>query len=158
MRIVLSGVESVKKKERRSDMAMTIKGIDLGMKWNDYKEKYGTDSLYLWNGYTLFVIVEGTGDNLLPEDEENGYVDYWMTNYYNDDDADGGQWMETNLIAEIDYTIQGVINRILQCSDSDWVFIEPKLGEETMDAYEDYYTCRNFLRYMKQLINSMLDI
>lgn len=141
-------------------MGMTVKGIDLSMKWNDYKNEYNTDSLYLWNGYTLFVITEGTGDNLLPEDED-GYVDYWMTYYYNDDDEDGGQWMEENLIAEIDYTIQGVINRILQCdlwySDSDWVLIEPKLGEETMDAYEDYYTRRNFLRYMKQNINNMLD-
>ena len=40
--------------------------IDLNMKWNDYP----SDTLYLWNGDTIFRIAEGTGDNLSEEDEE----------------------------------------------------------------------------------------
>ena len=137
---------------------MAIKGIDLDMKWNDYKEKYGTDSLYLWDGETLFVIAEGTGDNLIEEDEENGYVDYWMTNWYENDDADGGQWMETKLISEIDYTIQGVIDRIGECDlwDSDWVVLPEKVGYEAADAYESWYSKNNFLKFMIDRMNEEL--
>lgn len=69
--------------------------IDMKIKWNEYP----SDTLYLWDGETIFRITEGSGDNLFPEDEENGYVDYWLTDYYDLNNGDGGQWMETELIS-----------------------------------------------------------
>ena len=124
---------------------MTIKGIDLNMKWNDYK----SDTLYLWNGSELFRIAEGSGDNLLPQDEEEGYVDYWLTDWYSQDDGNGGQWMEKKLIADIDYTIQGVIDRISECDlwDDDWVILDEKAGDSLAEGFETYWTAQNRLRY-----------
>jgi len=110
--------------------------VDLNMKWNDYD----SDRLYLWNGDTLFIISEGCGDNLLDEDMEKGYVDYWMTEYYAEGGGgDGGQWLETELIANIDYTIQGVIDRMMECDlwDDDWTVIDEDVGLELYEKYEE---------------------
>lgn len=51
--------------------------------------------------------VEGTGDNLLPEDIADGYNDYVMTNVYEHDGADlneidGGQMLSQTMIADLD--------------------------------------------------------
>jgi len=110
--------------------------VDVNMKWNDYP----SDTLYLWNGDTLFVISEGSGNNLSPEDEEEGYVDYWMTNIYGmDRPEDGCQWMETELIRKIDYTIQGVIDRIkiFDLWEDNWKVLEPTDGEKLLSAFEE---------------------
>ena len=117
----------------------------LNTKWNDYP----SDTLYLWDGKTIFRIAEGTGDNLFPEDEEEGYVDYWMTDYYDFNDGNGGQWMETKLIQDIDYTIQGVIDRIKECDlwDSDWEIIDENMGDYIFNSFENYYMHRNETRY-----------
>ena len=113
---------------------MTIKGIDLNMKWNDYD----SDTLYLTNGNgAVFVISEGCGDNLLDEDIKEGYKDYWMTSWYEDgEEEDGGQWMEEEMIRDIDYTIQGVIDRISECDlwDDDWEVLDNEEAE--MMIYE----------------------
>lgn len=102
--------------------------ISKEMKWNDYP----SDTLYLWNGNTIFRISEGTGDNLWPEDEEAGYKDYWMTEYYGSDESNGGQWLETELIRDIDYTIQGVIDRLMTCDlwEDNWEILDEEKGEE----------------------------
>lgn len=131
---------------------MTIKGIDLNMKWNDYP----SDTLYLWNGNVLFVIAEGTGDNLLEEDEEEGYVDYWITECHGEDcDYDGGQWMETKLIADIDYTVQGVIDRIMECDlwDDDWIVLDGDVGESLQDKFDTYYMAEIDLKWELKKIN-----
>ena len=108
---------------------MTIKGIDLNMKWNDYSD----DTLYLWDGNDIvFVISEGTGENLLDEDIEEGYKDYWMTSWYEyGEEKDGGQWMETEYIRDIDYTIQGVVDRISECDlwDDNWEVLDSEEAE-----------------------------
>jgi len=119
--------------------------IDLNTKWNDYP----SDVLYLWNDETIFRIAEGSGTNLLDDDIENGYVDYWMTDYYDFEDGNGGQWMETKLIRDIDYTIQGVIERIKECDlwNSDWKIIDESVGDTLFNAFENYYTNRNQARY-----------
>ena len=128
---------------------MTIKGIDMNMKWNDYP----SDVLYLWNGEDLFKILEGSGDNLLEEDIEEGYVDYWMTEH----NADcGGQWMETQLISEIDYTIQGVIDRMCECDlwDDDWEALDEDLGDELECAMGNYYMARIELDYLLRRVKN----
>ena len=124
---------------------MTIKGIDLNMRWNDYRRNF-SDTLYLWNGSGLFVIAEGSGDNLLAEDWDAGYRDYWLTSWYGTENMDVavGQWYETDYITEIDYTIKGVIDRIEYCDlpDGDWKVINPKLGEQLIEAFDDYCTAK----------------
>ena len=117
----------------------------LNTKWNDYP----SDVLYLWNGETIFRIAEGNGTNLLDDDIENGYVDYWMTDYYDFKEGKGGQWMETELISDIDYTIQGVIDRIKECDlwESNWEIIDEDMGDYIFNSFENYYMHRNETRY-----------
>lgn len=55
---------------------------------------------------TMVVAAEGTGDNLLPEDEEQGYKDYAMLSLYSIDGdelalVDSGQMMTKKLIADM---------------------------------------------------------
>lgn len=119
--------------------------MDMNMKWNDYP----SNVLFLWDGKTLFRIAEGSGDNLFDEDIEEGYVDYWMTDYYDFEDGNGGQWLETKYIKDIDYTIQGVIDRLKECDlwDSDWKIIDEDTGYAIMKAFEDYYEHWREARY-----------
>ena len=134
---------------------MKISNTDLNKKWNDYP----SDTLYLWDGETIFKIAEGTGDNLWDEDIEEGYVDYWMTESYsfNEHACDGGQWMETKLIRDIDYTIQGVIDRLMKCDlwDSNWEILDEDTGDELFSAYEDYYYHRKQMRSYKEQIDKL---
>ena len=107
----------------------------LDMKWNDYC----SDTLYLWNGNTIFMIAEGDGGNLFAEDEEEGYKDYWMTEWYSiNGNGDGGQWMETELISDIDYTIQGVLWRLMSCDlwEDNWEILPPAIGYELLCSFE----------------------
>ena len=119
--------------------------MDMNMKWNDYP----SDVLFLWDGETLFRIAEGSGDNLFDEDIEEGYVDYWLTDYYNFNDGNGGQWLETKYIRDIDYTIQGVLDRLKECDlwDSDWKIIDEDTGYAIMKDFEDYYEHWRKARY-----------
>lgn len=76
--------------------------------------------------HKYYHITEGTGDNLLPEDDEEGYIDY--ANWYSfnqlddmasaivddDDDSyskDGGMWVSKKLLADlgIKAIVRGVI-------------------------------------------------
>lgn len=55
---------------------------------------------------SLVAATEGTGDNLLPEDEEQGYKDYAMLSLYSIDGdelalVDSGQMMTEKLIADM---------------------------------------------------------
>ena len=109
--------------------------IDLKSKWNDYPH----DELYLWNGETIFRIAEGDGSNLDTEDIKNGYADYWMTDYISDGYCDGGQWLETEMIGEIDYTIEEVLDRMMEYDlwSDEWEILDHDFGEELFDAMEE---------------------
>lgn len=64
----------------------------------------------------LITIVEGTGDNLFPEDEADGYVDYVMTSIYHVDDEDitledSGQMLSKTPIADLEE--EDLVRRVL---------------------------------------------
>lgn len=57
--------------------------------------------------YQIIVAEEGTGDNLLPEDIEEGYVDYFMTSAYKQECdelelIDSGQMLCDKLIEDME--------------------------------------------------------
>lgn len=61
---------------------------------NSVKEKIMTSNILIWNENIGFIrIAEGTGDNLLHEDEELGYVDYIMVDFI---EYDGYEFTETD--------------------------------------------------------------
>lgn len=127
-----------------------VTGIDLNSKWNDHE-----GDLYLWNGETLFKIAEGDGSNLWAEDEEQGYVDYWMTYIASKEFGDGGMWMETELISQKDYTIQGVIDRLMECDlwDDEWKVIDEELGEDLCEVFEQYWKAERLVKYLIEKVN-----
>lgn len=54
----------------------------------------------------IVTAVEGTGDNLTPEDEAQGYVDYIMSSVYGQEgdqleEYDGGQILTTKLVQDM---------------------------------------------------------
>jgi len=93
--------------------------------WNDFD----ASELFLCNDEYLFIIHEGDGTNIDETDEERGYVDYWLTSYIdgNGNITMGGQWMETKSIAESNYTIKQLIERMYDCDlwKSNWRVISP---------------------------------
>lgn len=74
--------------------------------WITYKEKESYDGLWIFvpKLQALIHAEEGTGDNLLEEDQENGYVDYVEYQTYRLENSceedDGGEWMLTELLRE----------------------------------------------------------
>lgn len=75
----------------------------------------------------LITIVEGTGDNLFPEDEAEGFVDYVMTSIYHVDGEeivleDGGQMLSKTLIADLEE--DELVSRVLDywgLGGEDWI-------------------------------------
>lgn len=75
----------------------------------------------------LITIVEGTGDNLLPEDEAEGFVDYVMTSIYEVDGEDinlidSGQMLSNTLIADLEE--DELVSRVLgywELGEEDWI-------------------------------------
>ena len=77
-------------------------------------------NILIWNERVGFIkINEGSGDNLLPEDELEGYVDYIMVDFieydgYDFTETDGAQVMLTELYQEkfehVDDVIQYLID------------------------------------------------
>lgn len=71
---------------------------------DEVPEGFSDVFIYVPSAGQIVVIAEGTGDNLLPEDREEGYVDYIL--YYQHDldtdltEQDGGQIMTTQLVQE----------------------------------------------------------
>ena len=65
-----------------------------------------SSNLLIWNEDVGFIrINEGNGSNLLPEDEELGYVDYIMVDFleydgYDFTETDGAQVMLTKMYQE----------------------------------------------------------
>ena len=127
-----------------------VTGIDLNMKWNDYS----SDTLYLWNGNTLYKISEGSGDALFSEDYKAGYIDYWLTDVYSKAEGTGGQWMEKEFIKTSNYTIQGLIDRMMECDlwDDNWKVINEKLGDELSETFERYWRDEMVIEYITNRI------
>lgn len=75
----------------------------------------------------LITIVEGTGDNLLPEDEAEGFIDYVMTSIYEVDGEDinlidSGQMLSRTLIADLEE--DELVRRVLDywgLGEEDWL-------------------------------------
>lgn len=75
----------------------------------------------------LITIVEGTGDNLFPEDEADGFVDYVMTSVYHVDGEeivleDGGQMLSKTPIADLEE--DELVSRVLDywgLGGEDWI-------------------------------------
>lgn len=74
--------------------------------------------IYLPEVRQLMVISEGTGDNILEEDEDEGVVDYIM--YYIHDvemdfpEVDGGQMMTTEMVRNMYSSLTEAIPDILE--------------------------------------------
>lgn len=81
-------------------------------------------NILIWNERVGFVrINEGTGDNLLLEDEANGYVDYIMLDFMEYDgmeliETDGAQVMLTELYQEKFESETEVVQYLI---DTDWI-------------------------------------
>lgn len=75
----------------------------------------------------LITIVEGTGDNLLAEDEAEGFVDYVMTSIYEVDGEDinlidSGQMLSKTPIADLEE--DELVKRVLDywgLGEEDWL-------------------------------------
>lgn len=73
---------------------------------------------------SIIVAVEGTGDNLLPEDEADGYVDYMMIECYREEygalveDDGSGQMLSEKYIADMPW--EEVRDRVLNFIYTDW--------------------------------------
>lgn len=110
--------------------------IDPSTKWENY---LGT-TLYLWNGNVLYTASEDS-TNVSESDKSSGYKDSWVVDIYSNSDEDripqGGQWMETEYISDMNYTIEEIINRLLDCDlwKDDWEILDPSTGEALMDAF-----------------------
>ncbi len=80
--------------------------------------------------YKIITAVEGTGDNLTPDDEKEGLKDYWMSSVYEQDGeelnlVDAGQIMTSKLIADMEE--EEVVKHILEyweCDTEDYVILE----------------------------------
>ena len=75
----------------------------------------------------LITIVEGTGDNLLKEDTDDGFVDYVMTNIYHVDGEvilleDSGQMLSKTLVVDLEE--DELVSRVLDywgLGGEDWL-------------------------------------
>lgn len=127
-----------------------VSGIDLDKKWNDYS----SDTLFLWNGSVVFRISEGTGENLWEEDIRQGYKDYWVTDWAGTDVGDSGIWLEKECISVIDYTIQGVIDRLKECDlwEDNWKVIDEDIGEQLLEQFEKIWNVNLELKALQNMI------
>lgn len=81
-------------------------------------------NILIWNERVGFVrINEGTGDNLLSEDEANGYVDYIMIDFITYDgndfiEEDGAQAMLTEMYQDKFENEEEVVQYLI---DTDWI-------------------------------------
>lgn len=126
------------------------------MKWNEYKAEY----LFLYNkkDNVLYQLSERSGENLLREDIINGYKDYWNSTLYDlnkNEEIDGGQWLETELISDIDYTIEDIISRMMECDlygkREDWEIADNTWAEDIVEAIiEEEY--KKILRFREEMV------
>lgn len=104
-------------------------------KWSEYPG----DTLYLWNGDVLYTASEDQY-NISEYDESKGYKDSWVVDIYSLSEPvpQGGQWMERNYISDMNYTIQGIMDRLGRCDlwIDNWTILDPEVGELLYQAFE----------------------
>jgi len=125
--------------------------MDMNQRWLDYIEQNNIDGLFFYNpdDKTFMTVYEGTGDNLLPEDEEEGYVDYWMVDVFSEEgDIDGAQIMCETLIRKNNQTIGEIVDMV---EESEMVMsigslplrdyiVRPEYGNELENVYNKINT------------------
>lgn len=88
--------------------------------------------ILIWNKEVGFIkINEGTGDNLLPEDEAQGYVDYIMMDFIEYDgidfyETDGAQVLLTEMYQDKFENETEVVQHLIDCSwipDVEYVYL-----------------------------------
>ena len=118
--------------------------FNLLMSWKEYCKEHNTDSLYFTNDdkSELVMVAEGSGDNLLKEDEEEGYVDYWNIECYGDSGRDGGFLMRKTLIMEDNPTIEDIIKEcndfeenLIPITSGEFYVMDPEEGEELEEQF-----------------------
>lgn len=123
--------------------------MDLNSKWNDYNGR-----LYLWNGSELYTVApmhddDHDYDDDYEADEDDWFEDNaWVVDIYGTDDniIQGGCWTEGKPIRKIDYTIQGVIDRLGGCDlwADDWKFVpDDEEAYKYVDLVEAYWETRH---------------
>ena len=98
---------------------------------NLLSKKYRGEDIFVAYGDYVLLIAEGTGDNLLPEDESEGFVDYFNLEVYkreefNEKDSrareiGGGFMMREHLIADEFYgkTVKEIVDMVVENSGED---------------------------------------
>ena len=114
------------------------------MRWLDYVATYKTDGIFFRDtkANTFVAIFEGTGENLMPEDIENGYVDYWYVESYSSDGLNGGgQLLLTEITREVNPTVDEIIKYVFANADMleiparEMPIMEPREGCELAADY-----------------------
>ena len=109
-----------------------------------FSEFVENGSLYFTNNdkSELVMVAEGTGDNLLKEDEEEGYVDYWYIECFGNSNRDGGLLMRKTLIMEDNPTIEDIIKEcndfeenLIPITSGEFYIMDPEEGEEKTSEY-----------------------
>lgn len=83
-----------------------------------------SSNILIWNkGVGFIKINEGSGDNLFPEDEADGYVDYIMLDFieydgYDFTETDGGQVLLTEMYQEKFESETEVVQYLI---DTEWI-------------------------------------
>lgn len=117
--------------------------MNMNQRWLDYIEENKMDGLFFYNPDTkhLLAVWEGTGQNLLPEDEDNGFVDYWMVDEYDrEGNVDGMQIMCPSLIREDNKFIDDICSTVNEAYGSIgdeplWYYIiDPAIGTKIENA------------------------
>lgn len=113
------------------------------MKWNEWMDV----ELYFINQErdTMYLVEEGSGDNLLDEDINEGYVDYWLTSTFDLEKKEiveeQAMWMETENIHEHDYTFGEIIERMKECDAPEglenWEILPVDEGRKIRDELEE---------------------
>ena len=92
--------------------------LDLDQDWKTYKYQNYIDGVFFYDpDKEIFVtIYEGTGDNLLDEDIDEGYVDYWNVDVYHKGEGlvGGGLMLLKKLIMEENPTLSSIIDKIMR--------------------------------------------
>lgn len=92
--------------------------LDLEQDWKTYKYQNYIDGLFFYDPdkEILVTVYEGTGDNLLNEDIDEGYLDYWNVDVYHKGEGliGGGLMLLKELIITENPTLSSIIDKIMR--------------------------------------------
>lgn len=120
--------------------------MNLNQRWLDYIKENNIDGLFFYNpdAQIFMTVYEGTGDNLLPEDEAEGNVDYWMVDVFSPKgNIDGSQVMRNIPIREDNWRLSKIIDYIEWATEFELgagilqdYLIDPKKGNELEGIFQ----------------------